>query len=303
MIVGGFFTGGLGIIFVIAAFFFAFLLIAVTIRALHIFLLSTTAVIILMYVSPITITLAMFSKTKAIFESWWKQILGFTLQPMILFAYLGILITFFDKVIIGDAHFKGEGKQSPKQIVCEGEAQDTSIYCIFRVAQIKTFTGLEPIGIGIPVLKSMNQTKLKTIMTASLLMFILMSFLDQISQFAQALVGGSILSSDWKVSATGMAKTAYGAMSAIQKRGMGAIKKGSTAIGKSLGSRARGGINTIGNKGKSTDRPATSSTRPGDLESGGAAENPNSSSAKASKTTTTPSAKDSETTSTSGDET
>ena len=251
MILGGFLTGGLGIIFVLASFFLAFLLISVAVKALHIFLISVTSIIILMYVSPITISLAMFNKHKPIFDKWWKQLLGFTLQPMILFCYLGILISLFDKVIIGDVTFVGDGKKAPKQIICSGESKNTSIYCIFKISEMKTFTGLEPLGIGLPMLTTMNKTKMESIIKAGLLLFIFSNFMDQITKFAAALVGGTELSSN-AMSAGDMAKKAYGAMRAVQKRGMGAITQGAKA--------ARGGIKASkseasksANKGKAVE--------------------------------------------------
>ncbi len=249
MILGGFLTGGLGIVFVIASFMFAFLLISIVIRALHIFLLSTTSVIILIYVSPITITLAMFKKTRQIYTSWWKQLMGFTLQPMILFAYLGILITCFDKIIIGDATFSGDGAKSPKKIICQGEALNNSIYCIFKIADIKTLHGLEPLGVGLPVLASMNQAKLNTIIKSAFIMFILMSFLDQISGFASRLVGGAELKSEWGGSemAGKMASKAGGVLKGIQDRGMNSLKK----YGQKAGGFAARRINAMSNRGKS----------------------------------------------------
>lgn len=257
MILGGFLTGGLGIIFVIASFFLAFLLLSVAVKALHIFLISVTSMIILMYVSPITISLAMFNKHKPIFDKWWKQLLGFTMQPMILFCYLGILISLFDKVIIGDVTFVGDGKKAPKQIICSGESKNTSIYCIFRIADMKTFTGLEPLGIGLPMLTTMNKAKMESIIKAGLLLFIFSKFMDQITKFATALVGGAELSSSWGMSAGDMAKKAYGAMRAVQKRGMGAIKQGGKA--------ARGGI-------KAMKSEATKSVNKGKAVEGGGGE-------------------------------
>ena len=251
MILGGFLTGGFGIVFVLASFFLAFLLISVAVKALHIFLISVTSIIILMYVSPITISLAMFNKHKPIFDKWWKQLLGFTLQPMILFCYLGILISLFDKVIIGDVTFVGDGKTAPKQIICSGESKNTSIYCIFKISEMKTFTGLEPLGIGLPMLTTMNKTKMESIIKAGLLLFIFSNFMDQITKFAAALVGGSELSSN-AMSAGDMAKKAYGAMRAVQKRGMGGITQGLKA--------SRGGIKATkseasksANKGKAVE--------------------------------------------------
>jgi type IV secretory pathway VirB6-like protein len=255
MILGGFLTGGFGIVFVVASFALAFFMISLTIRALHIFLLSVTSIIILMYVSPIAITAALFNKTKNIFDGWWKQMLGFTLQPMILFAYLGILITLFDKVIIGDdVRFTGDGKKNPKQMICNDEAKNTSIICIFKIPDIKTFPGLEVLGVGLPMLGSMNQEKLQSIVKAALIMFIFMKFMDQITGFAKKLVGGAELKSDWDASASGMAKNAYGTLRGIQQRGMRVGKAGAKGIMRA-GGQAKSMIASMGNKGKATTVP------------------------------------------------
>jgi type IV secretory pathway VirB6-like protein len=268
MILGGFLDYGAGLVFVVASFFLAFVMIMITARALHIFLLSTTSVILLLYVSPITITCAMFERTKGIFSGWWKQLLGLSLQPMILFAYLGVFIALFDQVIVGDVRFSGDGKKSPKKIICNNDSNldvlivdpiskgkindsgnNTSIYCIFRVASIDTFHGLETLGIGLPVLASMTKEKLATITKAALLMFIFLKFLDQISKFAQELVGGATLSSD--VAGAGkMAARMLKTMQDIQKRGMGALKKHGIGAAKEAGGRIKSAVRSLGSKGK-----------------------------------------------------
>lgn len=258
MILGGFLTGGLGIIFVVASLCFAFFMLSITVKALHIFLLSTTTVIILLFVSPITITCCMFARTKGIFDAWWKQILGLTLQPMILSVYLGIFLTLFDHIMIGDVTFEGDGKTAPKAVVCTGEAADTSIYCIFRVADIKTFPGLEILGIGLPMLTDMNETKLKSIINGAMLMFIFMKFMDQISSFASKLVGGAQLDSNWG-SATQMVSQSYSALRGLQKRGMRAIKKHGGTIARKTGEKATQAANYMGNQGKAAQDPEISS--------------------------------------------
>ena len=92
--------------------------------------------------------------------------LGFILQPMILFAYLGILIAIFDNIVIGSATFTTTakitrdgasvtdiyGQASEKNISCNSAAENDSIYCIFKIADIKTYTGFEVLGIGLPIL-------------------------------------------------------------------------------------------------------------------------------------------------------
>jgi len=257
MAVAGFFTGGLGILFVVGSFLFAFFLISITVRALHIFLISMTAIVIMIYVSPITITLSMFERTKSIFDGWWKNLLGFILQPMILFAYLGIIITLFDKVIIGeDVTFSGDGKVAMKRIVCNDQADNTSMYCIFKVSDISTYRGLEVIGIGIPILSSMNSEKLNSILRAAILMFIFANFMDRITAFAKNLVGGAELKSDWDISTAKMASKAYGGARAVQKRAMGAMRKIGVGAVKGAASKAGSAAREaaeIRNGGKSAD--------------------------------------------------
>jgi hypothetical protein len=285
-IVGGFFTGGLGIIFFVATFVFAFFLLSMTIKAMHTFIMSITSVIILLYVSPITITLAFFERTKGIFQGWWKQLLGFTLQPMILFAYLGILVTLLDNFILGSATFipatvevngvsvqDTYGRISPKQISCSGDAEDDSLYCIFKFSDIKTFNGLEAIGIGIPLLTSLNSNKLDTIFKAAIVMFIFSTFMDQIMGLASKLVGGSSLQSDWGSSTSKMLAKAYGVARGIQSRGVNAMRKHAPGILKKVASVPRDTVKGLSSKGKKTESTASGLDHVKEKDNGGESDN------------------------------
>lgn len=250
MILAGFITGGVGLVFVVATFVFAFFLIALTIRALHIFILSTVSIIIMFYVSPIIISCVMFQKTKTIFDAWLKNLIGFVLQPMVLFAYLGIMLNLFDTVLMGDVTFIGDGHGAPKSVVCSGEAVNKSIYCIFNPpvsgnkGVIGTYNALEKLGIYLPVLIGMNSAKIATLIQAALIFFILMSFMDKISGFASTLVGGSTLESN-TMSASQMASKAYGAGDAIRKRGMGMLKKNIAPAAMKKAGQARSGLAAV----------------------------------------------------------
>ncbi|NBV06007.1 MAG: hypothetical protein EBS06_02075 [Proteobacteria bacterium] len=265
MILGGFITGGAGVIFLVATFAFAFFLIALTIRALHIFILSMMSIIILFYISPITVTMIMFNKTKGIFDKWWKNILSFALQPMILFAYLGILLTFFDTIVMGDVTFLGDGKSVPKKVVCSGDAVNTSIYCIFNPpisgtsGGVATYNSLKMLGIGLPILTSMNQTKISALIKAAILFFVFMSFMDKISDFAKTLTGGDAALKSNTMTTSQMLGKAQSALSGIQKRGMGAIRKNIAPKIMGAGGAVRSGIAYLGNQGKEADGPKSDS--------------------------------------------
>lgn len=283
MILAGFLTGSLGLIFLIAVFFYAFFIFSLILRGMHIFLMAMVAIIILIYVSPITITLSLFSRTKGIFDKWWKQILGLALQPVILFAYLGMFIALFDRTMAGDARFEGDGRSVPKTINCSSyracksgmscsqidfdkgnpikteivSPDDTSIYCIFRIANMKTYSGLEMFGIGLPILTSLNSTKIDTLVKSAIIMFVFSQFMDKISDLAAKLVGGAKLSSNTP-SATAMATKAYGIAKGVQQRGMRATKKAAPKAVAYAGAMAKSAVRGLGEKGKHLAKQAVS---------------------------------------------
>lgn len=259
IIVAGLISNGLGLIFFIATFIFAFYMIALTVRALHIFLISSMAITILIYVSPITITASLFKKTEGIFKSWRTNLLSFVMQPLILFTYLGMVIIFFDHIMIGDARFTGNGQDAPKQIDCSaddpntaGTAGDNSIYCIFKFNNIRNNNSLSPLGIIVPELFNMNQQKVNTIIKAAFLMFVFAKFIDKIIDLAVKLAGGSFLKSNSMNVGDGLIK-AYGTSSAIQSRGSRGAKK----WGEKLASAATNRVSMVGKASLSTDKASS----------------------------------------------
>ncbi len=253
MIISGLVTGGLGAIFFLATFVFAASLIMIAIQALEMFLVSTAAIVILLYVSPLIIVSIMFERTKSIFDGWQKALLALVFQPMVLFAYLSILITVMDKALIGDdVTFKGSGKSEPKQISCNKEAQESSVYCIFKVAQIKTYNGFELFGVGLPILVGLNKAKLQTLIKAALIMVVFMSFLGMIADVSKALFGGvGNIKPDWDKGASKKMESAYNFVRGAQKRGASALWKHGLSGAKALRSGVKSIGSAIGNKGKS----------------------------------------------------
>ena len=110
-------AGAIGVYFAVLTMSFGFFMIIAGCRALHIFLTSAFAIILLVYVSPITITAALFAKTKPLFDRWLSNLIGYSLQPIILFAYMGFFITIFETLVTGSATFSGQAPT--KEIVCD----------------------------------------------------------------------------------------------------------------------------------------------------------------------------------------
>lgn len=123
LILAGFFTGGVGLYFSLSIMIFGFYLIAMTIRALHIFITSAFSIILLVFISPIIIPTVLFEKTKNIFTAWLTQLIGFCFYPILLFAYIGITVTAMDKIFIGSATFAGSAPD--KILLCNKTCKTT----------------------------------------------------------------------------------------------------------------------------------------------------------------------------------
>lgn len=245
MMLGGFLIGFLGALFFVLGFFFAFMMLSVVLRTMHIFLMSITATVILLYVSPITICCAMFERTKSIFGNWLKHLISYNVQLILLFAYLGIFLAVFDRVVLGeDVVFRGDGIENPKTVVCQGEAANKSLYCIFSYSNFSNFDGLNIIGITMPILLNMSKEKIATIFVSVIILAIFSFMIDQIPTVSEQLFGAGLndtVDSAWKSSAIDMTKKSFEVVNAVRERGQqGVMRPALNKVG--------GGIaSTVGN--------------------------------------------------------
>jgi hypothetical protein len=114
---------------------------------------------------------------------------------------------------------------------------------------MKTYNDLKMLGVGLPILANMNQTKILSLMKAAVLFFILLQFMDKITTLAAKLVGGSELKSN-TMSAADMAGKANEVVRGIQRRGMGMIKKNILPRAGRAAGVAFSGIAALGSRGK-----------------------------------------------------
>ena len=309
LILAGFITPGflgpIGVYFSIALLFFGLILIANTIRALHIFLSSCIAIILMVYVSPLIIPLALFEKTKGIFRGWVTQLISFSLQPMILFAYIAIFITLMDKTLIGSATFYGVAPS--RAISCSQYCQDASgqvvngacdlvgqkmvipkadsVACMISSNSFGNWPGLELFGISLPFLIDFfadhTREKILTIAKAVLVMYFLLTFMDEIPGISSQLLGGATLPSS-KISAMGMYKKIGGALLAIQERAKRAtIKWGAEGAGGAINAVKK--VMEAGDKGKEVSSKGEGEGADEAGDSGGGDDDPGKAKAAADK--------------------
>lgn len=75
---------------------------AAILKAVYVYLIALIARNLMYAIAPIFITFALFQQTKSLFDGWLEQIINFSLQPIFLFAFLGmfhfILMSFFGSI-------------------------------------------------------------------------------------------------------------------------------------------------------------------------------------------------------------
>ncbi len=275
LIVAGYFTEPVGVYFATMLLLFGFFLIAAALRALHIFLSSAFSIIIMVYVSPLIIVMALFERTKEIFKNWLTQLISFCIQPMILFAYIALFLNVMDNVLIGSATFEGKEKSVNCKQTCVSndgavtfdkgqddfcskqgdhiiDPESDSFICITDINNYENFPGFELIGISIPFIKDIftknGRQKILTVMKGALVMFILAKFLDEISNVAAALIGGASLQTAG-ISVKEMFDKTRKLAQGIANRGARGLMKGA-----SKANEKRKEAFSAGNKGKDVER-------------------------------------------------
>lgn len=99
MLTGVILSGPWGIVVFLLGLIIIFTLVFSITNSVWIYLNAFTALAILAMISPLIIPLVLFANTKQMFDKWVKMIIGYTLQPVFLVAYLALMITAFDTVL------------------------------------------------------------------------------------------------------------------------------------------------------------------------------------------------------------
>lgn len=258
LIFASFFTGAIGIYFALAVLFFGIFIVVMTIRALHIFLCSSISIVIFVFISPLIFTGLLFEKTKSIFDAWFKEIIGFGLQVVILFAYIGIVVVVMDQTLVGSATFIGD---NPRMLNCNRycikangnieddiskcvdsadylvDPLDDSILCLINIdkGSFTTFPGFEVIGVSIATLgnlfsdPSKTGIRVVTIFKGLIVIFLLYKFMDSITEIASQLTGGTELKGIKPDAMKIMASIMGKAQALVQRARRGSIKLGKYA--------------------------------------------------------------------------
>jgi hypothetical protein len=162
------FTRPLGIpIFIFVVTFLVYICMVV-VRVVYVYIIATIALSILGFFGPLVIPASLFKYTRKMFDAWFKQMVSYTLQPVILFAFLAFLFGAYDFVLYEDNHIfyqrsDAEVVASPtlvNQIIldAEGECPDKdALGCIIQQTELKEIAEIFGLTLGYPDFNSVGE--------------------------------------------------------------------------------------------------------------------------------------------------
>lgn len=113
-VIGIIFAGG-QILIALVAIFMAILLMMVILWLCYVFILSLVALSVIIILSPLFIPMVLFQHTKGYFDGWVKELITYSLYPVILFAFLSFMFIACDKIYYNKLNFEPDNSYEENQ--------------------------------------------------------------------------------------------------------------------------------------------------------------------------------------------
>ncbi|WP_264735683.1 TrbL/VirB6 family protein [Wolbachia endosymbiont (group A) of Rhinocyllus conicus] len=104
-VIGIIFAGG-QILVALVCIFMAVLMMMVILWLCYVFILSLVALSVIVILSPLFIPMVLFQHTKGYFDGWVKELITYSLYPVILFAFLSFMFIACDKIYFKNLNFE-----------------------------------------------------------------------------------------------------------------------------------------------------------------------------------------------------
>jgi type IV secretion system protein VirB6 len=120
-IIGIIFAGG-QILIAIVAIFMAVMMMMVILWICYVFILSLIALSVIIILSPLFIPMVLFQHTKGYFDGWIRELITYSLYPVMLFAFLSFMFIACDKIYFKNLNFEPD-KEYEKKIKDSGSSK------------------------------------------------------------------------------------------------------------------------------------------------------------------------------------
>lgn len=99
-----FFVGSVGVIIALIGIWMLFAFVMGMLTAIQTYLLALITISLLVIIGIIFLPLVMLKNTYENFQRWWRMLVGSVLIPVVLFAYLNVMLSAFDIVLYSGEH-------------------------------------------------------------------------------------------------------------------------------------------------------------------------------------------------------
>ena len=207
------------IIFAVFTIAFTVFLLSIVMYLINIFVLCTIGMTILIYMAPIFVPMVLFQPTKGYFEAWLKLLSSYALQPMVISAYMALMLTVFDQTMFGNCQFSNHSiavqigsstKLIPFFLLCDPDnpsggclstitdtsatpCKETIGYQVNPIHSGTSFTTeLDALFFKITILKaSVVGNMLSGLITLCLFGYLFYKFAEMLGEFAAEITGGT----------------------------------------------------------------------------------------------------------------
>ncbi|WP_250296929.1 TrbL/VirB6 family protein [Wolbachia endosymbiont of Oedothorax gibbosus] len=191
-IIGIIFAGG-QILVALVCIFMAVLMMMVILWLCYVFILSLVALSVIIILSPLFIPMVLFQHTKGYFDGWVKELITYSLYPVMLFAFLSFMFIACDKIYFKNLNFDKEEitildnkKQWFKLKDGECDNNETTLACMMQNYSFKKSTIL---GLFDFTYMEFGSSLIGELLKLCLVLFLFYHFLNILPSMAAELAG------------------------------------------------------------------------------------------------------------------
>jgi type IV secretion system protein VirB6 len=184
---------------------FVVFLISYSVFFIHSYIISLLALSIIAYMGPLFVPMALFRVTKQYFDSWVRMLISFAFQPMVISAFLALLLTIFDQAFYGTCSWSCGLYDSANSGQCilwkmnsstDRSCTESFGYHLYNLNLKDNLTNFPAIFFDVTILNvGLVNAMMKGMGTVLLFAFLFYHFSQLASDFAADLTGGPSLGS------------------------------------------------------------------------------------------------------------
>ncbi|MDN5248046.1 MAG: type IV secretion system protein [Wolbachia endosymbiont of Tyrophagus putrescentiae] len=191
-IFGIIFAGG-QILIALVAILMGFLMMAVVLWICYVFILSLIALSVIVILSPLFIPMILFQATKGYFDGWLRELITYSLYPVILFSFLSFMFVACDKIFYKGLSFEKENltifDQKKQWFKLKGNGCESNPNTLACALQNYTFVKGSILGLFDFTYIEFEDSLVGELLKLSLILLLFYHFLNVLPQMAAELAG------------------------------------------------------------------------------------------------------------------